>query len=199
MKFPSLVVWFLVLTFGYVFVSHPGSVCAQLPTPNPLIVPSPLPPPPPTLAPIAPAQAGIPSLAIVPTPAASATTPSVARIFNCSCFGPASPTHWMGTVTAPSYFNAQQAAVSACLAYNDTKEPQPPEVTTGQAQSGTAAAPATGTAAPATGGSQLSAVTGLVANQAALASALSAGQQLPSTVTFFATQQLRACSRCACD
>jgi hypothetical protein len=190
MKFPSLVVWFLVLTFGYVFVSHPGSAYAQLPTPNPLVVPPPLPPPPPTLAPIAPPANAIPSLAIVPTPAAAATPSSAARVFNCSCFGPASPTHWMGTVSAPSYFNARQAAVSACLAYNDTKEPQPPVVAGGQAE------PA---GAPVTGVNQLGAVTGLIANQAAVASALSAGQTLPTTVTFFTAEQIQACSRCTCD
>jgi hypothetical protein len=191
MKFPLRLIWFLVLTFGYVFVSHPGSVYAQLPTPNPLIVPPLPPPPPPQLAPIAPVQ-GIPSLAAVPTPAVSAPAPSAARVFNCSCFGSASPTHWMGTVSAPSYFNAQQAAVSACLAYNETKQPQPPLVAAGQAQSPIAGVPATG-------GSQLNAVTGLIANQEAVASALSAGQQLPSTTTVFTAQQLRACSRCACD
>ncbi len=192
MKFPSRLIWFLVLTLGYVFVSHPGSVCAQLPTPNPLIVPPPLPPPPPQLPPIAPPQGSIPSLAVIPTPAAAAPPTSAARIFDCSCFGPASPTHWMGRVTAPSYFNAQQAAISACLAYNQTKQPQPPLVIAGQSQSPIAGAPAIG-------GSELNAVTGLIANQAAVASALSAGQQLPPTVTFFALQQLRACSHCACD
>jgi hypothetical protein len=178
MKFLSVAAWFLVLALGYVLVSHPGPACAQLPTPNPLIVPPPPPPPPAQLAPIAPLEGGIPSLSVVPTPAAAATPTSVSRTFNCSCFGQASPTHWMGTVAAPGYFSAQQAAVSACLAYNQNKEPQPPVVNTG---------------------SQLGAVTGLVANQAALASALSAGQQLPSTVTFLTPQQLRACSHCACN
>jgi hypothetical protein len=197
MKFPSVIVWFLVLSFGYVFVSHPGSAYAQLPTPNPLVVPPPLPPPPPTLAPIAPPANAIPSLAVVPTPAAAATPPSVARVFNCSCFGPASPTHWMGTVSAPSYFNARQAAASACLAYNDTKQPQPPLVTAaGQAPIGTVGGV---TSVPVNSVSQLSAVTGLIANQAAVASALSAGQTLPTTVTSFTAQQLQACSRCACD
>ena len=191
MKFRSAIPC-LALAFGGVFVLHPGPVCAQLPTPNPLIVPAPLPSPPAQLTPIVP-PIGIPSLAIVPTPAAIATPTSVSRTFNCSCFGPASPTHWMGHVMAPSYFSAQQAAVSACLAYNDTKEPQPPVVAARTSPSAGAATSASATS------SGLSAVTGLIANQAAVASALSAGQQLPSTVTFFGPQQLRACSRCACD
>ena len=192
MKFLSVVAWVFVLAFGCMLVCHPGLVCAQLPTPNPLIVPPPLPPPPPTLPPVAAPQGGIPSLAVVPTPAAAATPTSVSRTFNCSCFGPASPTHWIGTVAAPSYFSARQAAVNACLAYNQVKEPQPPVVAAAGESGPTAAAPATGVGS-------LSAVTGLIANQAAVASALSAGQQLPSTVTFFAPEQLRACSRCACD
>jgi len=194
MKVLSVVAWVFVLAFGCILVSHPGPVYAQLPTPNPLIVPPPLPPPPPQLPPVAAPQGGIPSLAVVPTPAAAATPTSVSRTFNCSCFGPASPTHWMGTVAAPGYFNAQQAAVSACLAYNQVKEPQPPIVAAGGASaSATAGAPG----AVSAGG--LNAVTGLIANQAAVASAVSAGQQLPSTVTFFAPQQLRACAHCACD
>lgn len=177
MKFLSLAAWFLVFAFGCVLGFHTGPVCAQLPRPNPLIVP-PLPPPPPAqLRPVVPLP-GIPPLAVVPTPAAIATPTSAARTFNCSCSGPASPTHWMGTVAAPSYFSAKQSAINACLAYNHDKEPQPPVVNAGN---------------------QLGAVTGLIANQAAVASALSAGQQLPSTVTFFAPQQLRACSHCACD
>jgi hypothetical protein len=180
----------LVLTLGCAVIFHPGSANAQLPTPNPLIVPAPLPPPPAQLRPIVPLP-GIPSLSAIPSPLAVATPISASRIFNCSCFGPASPTHWMGHVTAPSYFSAQQAAVSTCLAYNENKEPQPPEVTAGQSSSGAAAG---------TGGvSQSNAVSGLVANQAAVASALSAGQQLPATVSVFAPQQLRACSRCACN
>jgi hypothetical protein len=194
MKFLSVVAWVFVLALGCMLVPHPGPVYAQLPTPNPLIVPAPLPPPPPTLPPVAAPQGGIPSLAVVPTPAAAASPSSVSRTFNCSCFGPASPTHWMGTVTAPSYFNAQQAAVNACLAYNQLKEPQPPIVAAAGASGPSAAA------APAAAGvGSLSAVTGLIANQAAVASALSGGQQLPSTVTFYAPEQLRACSRCACD
>jgi hypothetical protein len=99
-----------------------------------------------------------------------------------------------GTGSGAELFGAQQAAISACLSYNENKEPQPPLVSAGQAQS---AVP--GESASSGSSTQLSAASGLVANQAALASALRAGQQLPSTTTFFLPQQLQACSRCACD
>jgi hypothetical protein len=194
MKFPSAA-WWLVVGLGGVLVFHPGLVWAQLPTPNPLVVPPLPPPPPPQLAPITPLEAGLPSLTIIPTPSAVSSPTSAERTFNCSCFGPSSPTHWMGTVTAPSYFNAEQSATSACLAYNELKQPQPPLVATAGT---TSAITSSGAAAPASAGG-LNAVTGLVANQAAVASALSAGQQLPSTVQNEVPQQLRACARCACD
>jgi hypothetical protein len=183
----------LVLTIGCAFVFHPRPVCAQLPTPNPLIVPPTPGPGPAPLRPIAPLP-GIPSLVAVPSPAANATPVSASRIFDCSCFGLVGPTHWMGRVTAPSYFAARQSAISACLAYNENKQPQPPVVAAGPSSS-------TGQGASTSVGSANQSVTGsgLIANQAAVASALSAGQQLPSSVTFFAPQQLRACSRCACD
>jgi hypothetical protein len=184
---------FLAIIAGYAVVFNSDKVFAQLPTPNPFVVP-PLPPSaPPPLRPIVPLP-GVPSLAAVPTPAANQIPISAARIFDCSCFGPANPTHWMGRVSAPSYFSAQQAAVSACLAYNENKEPQPPMVSAGQAQ---AAIP--GEPAGIGNGSQLGAASGLVANQAAIASVSRAGQQLPHTVTLPGPQQLQACSRCACD
>ena len=193
MKFPQAVAGFLALTLGSMLVAHLGCAFAQLPTPNPLIVPPPAPPPPAQLPPIAPQQ-GIPSLAIVPTPRVAATPTSALRVFNCSCFGSPGPTHWMGRVTAPGYFAARQAAVSTCLAYNENKQPQPPIVTAGPPSSAVSGAPGGAGA-----GNPLSVASGLIANQAAAASALSAGQQLPPTVTFFAPQQLRACSRCTCN
>jgi hypothetical protein len=48
----------------------------------------------------------------------------------------------MGRVSARSYFGAQQAAVSACLAYNENKQPQPPVVSAGQAQTAISGEPA---------------------------------------------------------
>jgi hypothetical protein len=193
MRIPLVAGLFLAFILGYTVVFHSDNAFAQLPTPNPLVVPPPPPAAPLQLQPIVPLP-GIPSLAIVPTPTANQTPISAARIFNCSCFGPSSPTHWMGRVAAPSYFGAQQAAVSACLAYNENKQPPPPLVSTGQAQS---AIP--GESAGVGGGSQLGAASGLLANQGAIASVSRAGQQVPQTVTFFGPQQLQACSRCACD
>jgi len=192
MTIRAVVPWLLVLATVCGFVSQPAHVCAQLPTPNPLIVPPPAPPPPAQLAPIA-VPVGVPSLAAVPTAAPAATPVSAGRIFNCSCSGSPGPTHWMGTVSAPSYFAARQSAVTTCLAYNVNKEPQPPVVATGSSPTSGALPGAPGTAG------SLGAVTGLIANQAAVASALSAGQQLPSTVILLSPQQLRACAHCACD
>jgi hypothetical protein len=188
----SRTLWLLVLIIACTLVYHPDPGRAQLPTPNPLVVPPPPPPPPAQLRPVV-APQGIPSLAPIPSPVAIATPSSAERTFNCSCFGSGSPTHWMGVVTAPSYFNAQQAAVSTCLAYNRTKEPQPPIVATGASAAAGGVAGIPGTA------NQPINTSGLVANQSAVASALSAGQQLPATVTVFAPQQLRACSRCGCN
>lgn len=182
LKFLAAVAPPLVFVLGMgLSEDHPGAIWAQLPPPNPLTAPRPLPSAPAQLQPPVPPQ-GLPSLAVVAPPASPLPTPS-ARVFNCSCFGPASPTHWMGLVTAPSYFGARQAAVTACLSFNQTRQPQPPVVP--------AAAP-TSLVPSGTGA-------GVIANQAALASALNAGQQLPGNVTFFTPQQLRACSRCTCD
>jgi hypothetical protein len=179
LKFLAVVGLTLVFVLGIGLRRDCAALWAQLPPPNPLTAPRPLPSAPAALPAPVPPQ-GIPSLAVVPPPSSPTPTPS-ARVFNCSCFGPASPTHWMGRVTAPSYFGARQAAVGACLSYNQNREPQPPVVPTGPPSS------------------VVSAVSGIVANQAAVVSSLSAGQQLPGSVTFFTPQQLRACSQCTCD
>jgi hypothetical protein len=94
---------------------------AQLPPPNPLVVP-PLPPSPP-------AQLPAPiSTAVAPSPIAIATAPAAystpgPRTFNCSCSGPGTPTHWMGTVTSSSYTSAEQSASGACVSYNSFRPP----------------------------------------------------------------------------
>jgi hypothetical protein len=94
---------------------------AQLPATNPLVVP-PLPPSPPAQLP-APVSTAIAPLPIaVPSLPAAYSTPS-ARTFNCSCYGPGAPTHWMGTVTAISYLSASQSASGACISYNQGKPP----------------------------------------------------------------------------
>jgi hypothetical protein len=94
---------------------------AQLPAPDPLVVP-PLPPSPPAQLP-APASIAIAPIPIaVPSLPAAYSTPG-ARIFNCSCWGPGQPTHWMGQVTAASYLSASQSASGACVSYNKGKPP----------------------------------------------------------------------------
>lgn len=101
-----------------------AAVYAQLPPPNPLTAPRALPTAPAQLA--APVQPqGLPSLIVV-RPVPTSTPPPAARIFSCSCYGPGSSTHWMGRVTASSYFSARQGAASACLSFNETSEPAPP-------------------------------------------------------------------------
>ena len=94
---------------------------AQLPATNPLVVP-PLPPSPPAQLP-APASTAIAPIPIpVPSLPAAYSTPG-ARLFNCSCWGPGQPTHWMGQVTAASYLSASQSASGACVSYNQGKPP----------------------------------------------------------------------------
>lgn len=99
---------------------------AQLPPPNPLVAPLPAPSGPAQLP--APVQTNVaPVLIAVPSPPAASPTP-VSRVFNCSCFGPASGTHWVGQVSSTGYFAARQTATGACLAYNEQKEPAPPVI-----------------------------------------------------------------------
>jgi len=94
---------------------------AQLPAVNPLVVP-PLPPSPPAQLPAPASTAIAPQPVAVPSLPAAYSTPG-ARLFNCSCYGPGQPTHWMGTVTAASYLSASQSASGACIAYNQGKPP----------------------------------------------------------------------------
>jgi hypothetical protein len=94
---------------------------AQLPALNPLVVP-PLPPSPPAQLPAPASTAIAPQPVAVPSLPAAYSTPG-ARLFNCSCYGPGQPTHWMGTVTAASYLSASQSASGACIAYNQGKPP----------------------------------------------------------------------------
>jgi hypothetical protein len=152
---------------------------AQLPTPNPLVVPLAAPPPPQQL--LAPVQPqGLPSLVAIPTARATYAAPSTSRIFNCSCFGPGTGTHWMGEVSAAGYFAARQGAVSACLSYNTNKQPAPPAVPIQTPSSNLSAPNMPGVSIP--------------ANMAA-----SVGQSMPGTINFSSSAQLRECSQCTCD
>ncbi len=86
---------------------------AQLPQPNPLVVP-PLPPGPPPQLPAPITTAVAPSPLAVPTLPAAFSTPGP-RTFNCTCSGPGTPTRWMGTVSASTNLTAEQSAVGACV------------------------------------------------------------------------------------
>lgn len=152
---------------------------AQLPPPNPLVVPSALPSPPQQLlSPVLPE--GVPTLVAIPSPQETYAAPTTSRTFNCSCFGPGSNTHWMGEVSATGYFAARQGAVSACLSYNTNKQPAPPSVPI--------QAPSSNLTGPSMPG------VSIPADQAA-----NVGQTLPGTINFSTAEQERECSQCTCD
>lgn len=151
-----------------------GSLWAQTAT-NPLLLPVP-PPAAPTQLPAPVTTAIAPILVPVPGLPTASPTPLV-RAFNCSCFGRATGTHWMGEVTAPGYFNARQAAVGACLSYNMRREPQSALNT--QASASTSVPVLPGANVP--------------------GSATQIGQSLPGALNFSTAQQLQMCSNCVCD
>ncbi len=155
-------------------------VRAQLPPANPLVAPLPTPSGPAQLP--APVQTNIaPVLVAVPSPPAASPTP-VSRTFNCSCFGPASGTHWIGQVSSTGYFAARQTATGACLAYNEQKQPAPPVL----GENGVASLAAQSPSVPLPPG--FSAV-----NQAGTVT------QLPNTVNLSTSGQTQLCSNCVCD
>ena len=167
----------LAILFVLALGSHAfAPLWAQVAATNPLIAPVPAPSAPaqlpaPVTTAIAPVLIAVPGL---PTPS---PTPAE-RAFNCSCFGRATGTHWMGQVAALSYFNARQAAIGACLPFNTDREPASPYMSS-----------------PSSGGSNIpglagAAVTGLAAEQ---------GLLLPGTINYFSTPQLEQCSTCTCD
>ncbi|HUN59070.1 MAG TPA: hypothetical protein VMU41_13225 [Candidatus Binataceae bacterium] len=150
------------------------NVWAQLPAPNPLLAPVPPPAAPPQLAAPVTVEAA-PSLIAVPTPATPAPTPSE-QTFNCSCFGPGMPTAWMGQVVSSSYFNAQQAAEGACVAYNERAPSQP--------------------AIPSI--AEQGALPSLPESALPVDAASDQGQQLPNTI-FSSQNAVTSCQRCSCS
>lgn len=150
---------------------------AQLPPPNPNLAPATTPSGVPSLSQPA-ATIGIPTLAIIRTPVATATTTGP-RVFNCSCFGPGSGTHFVGRVSATGYFAARQGAISACLSFNQTREPAS---AFNYASSFAGAAIAT----PAMAGANLP-------------PDAAAAPTLPGTLNFSSSAQLRMCSQCTCN
>lgn len=153
---------------------------AQLPPSNPNLGPAVTPSAPPQLSQPA-ATTGIPPLAIIPTAAAPTPSPS-ARIFNCSCFGRGTGTHFMGRVSASGYFAARQSATTACLSSNELK--QIPSPLMGPSQVG-------GAAVALNGGTLLPGST-----QPADAAAV---QALPGELNFSTAAQLQMCSQCTCN
>jgi hypothetical protein len=123
LKFLALVAMPLAFFLAIGMPRHSATLWAQLPPPNPLTAPRAVPSAPAQLPAPVPPQ-GLPSLAVVPSPATASPTPA-ARAFSCSCFGPGSGTSWMGQVTAAGYFAARQSATGACAAYN-SRTPQSP-------------------------------------------------------------------------
>jgi hypothetical protein len=155
------------------------SLWAQTAT-NPLIAPVP-PPAAPAQLPAPVTTAIAPVLAPVPTLAVASPTPSP-QVFNCSCYGRATPASWMGQVSASGFFAARQAAVGACLSYNERRAPESPLQASG----------ASTTAAGATS-------VPILPGAAIAGSASAVGQTLPGTLNFSSTQLLQNCSSCVCD
>jgi hypothetical protein len=151
-----------------------SNVWAQLPAPNPLLAPV-APPSAPAQLPAPVTVEAAPSLAALPTPAPATPTPSE-QTFNCSCFGPATGTAWMGSILSTSYFNAQLTAQGDCIAYNE-RTPEQPAIPSLSSQSSLPALPPSALPADA-------------ANQQ--------GESLPSPSITRQTAAT-ACERCACS
>jgi hypothetical protein len=148
---------------------------AQLPAPNPLVAPLPAPSGPGQLT--VPGQAlAAPSLLALPTPTATMTA-STRRVFNCSCFGAAKPTSWMGQIIAPSFFAARQAATGTCLSFNERREPPAPVVASSPPPA--AVTMPQGFENPNSAGSP--------------------GSTLPGQLMTSSAAELAECSQCACD
>lgn len=179
---------------------------AQLPAPNPLVVP-PLPPSPPAQLPAPVTTAVAPIVVPIPALPSPYSTPG-ARTFNCSCSGPATATHWMGQVTSASYSGAEQSASGACVAYGQGKPP--PFGTAGGigaangfgslpgASQNAGAANFFGSPGVASSTGSASSVSALPATTQSLGAANSFGAP-QSALSFTSAEQQRLCSRCVCD
>lgn len=179
---------------------------AQLPAPNPEVVP-PLPPSPPPELPAPVSTAVAPSPLAVPSLPAAYSTPAP-RTFNCTCSGPGTPTHWMGQVTAAGYSSAEQSASGACVALNQGKPP--PYGTAGGIGAGNYFGPLPGAAqnagaANSFGSPEVASSSGAANSLGSLpGTAQGIGQansfgSPQSALTFSSAQQQRLCSRCVCD
>jgi hypothetical protein len=176
LKFIAAFLLPVLLTLALALPPERMRLWAQSPPGNPNLAPLITPSGVPSLSQPA-ATIGIPTLGVIPTPAPIATAVAL-RAFNCSCFGPGSGTHWMGQISAAGYFAARQGATSACLSYNELKQPASP-YNYASSFAGVALSP------------QLAG-----ANQPADAAA---AQVAPGSLNFSTSAQLQACSRCTCN
>lgn len=178
---------------------------AQLPAPNPLVVP-PLPPGPPAQLP-APASTAIAPIPIaVPSLPAAYSTPG-ARTFNCTCSGTGQRVHWMGTVMAASYLSASQSASGACVSYNQGRAPSyglAGGIGAGNffgqlpgAQQGVGAANGFGFPGVASNSGTSSSLGALSGATTGAGAGNSFGA--PSAGLFTSAQQQRLCANCVCD
>ncbi len=123
MRLGRAAIWIIAFGFAGFLALTPRArdarVWAQIGAP-PAPLPAPALPPGVVVTP-----AAIPTLAPIPIkpPVAMASPSPTPRSFQCSCFGPASSVRWMGSVQSQGYFQARQAAVNACLAYNFSRRP----------------------------------------------------------------------------
>jgi hypothetical protein len=194
LKFIAVLFLPLLMLLALAFPSERMRLWAQLPPGNPNLAPGAAPTALPSLSQPA-ATIGIPTLAVIPTPAAIATA-VLLRAFNCSCFGPGSGTHFMGRISATGYFAARQGATSACLSSNQQKQP----VSAFNYANSFAGAALT----PRLAGANQPANAAAGANQPANAAAganqpANAGAVLPGTLNFSTAAQLQMCSQCTCN
>jgi hypothetical protein len=176
LKFIAITLLPVLLVLALTCQRERTGLWAQLPPGNPNLAPVITPTVVPSLSQPA-ATIGIPTLAIIPTPAAIATTTTL-RTFNCSCFGPGNGTRWVGRISATGYFAARQSATSTCLSYNEQKQPA-------SAYNYARSFPGA-ISSPALAGANLP-------PDAAVA------QVLPGTLNFSTSAQLQECSRCTCN
>lgn len=195
-----------LLALALIFALELGIGRAQLPAPNPLVVP-PLPPSPPAQLPAPVSTAVAPIPLTLPSLPAPYSTPGP-RTFNCTCSGPGTPTHWMGQVTAASYSSAQQSASGACVADNQGKPPA--YGTAGGIGAANSFGPLPGAAQNA-GAANYFGFPGVAQSSGASSSlgslpgtAQGVGQARSfgspqSALSFSSAQQQRLCSQCVCD
>ena len=170
----------LVVVFALIASTPLMRLWAQLPPSNPNLAPAVTPSAPPQLSQPA-ATTGIPPLATIPTAAAPTPSP-VVRVFNCSCFGRGTGTHWIGRVSASGYFAARQTATSTCLSSNELKQVPSPFIAPGQV-----------------GGAALGEAGGTFLPGSTQPADAAAAQVLPGQLNFSTAAQLQMCSQCTCN